>query len=373
MSFAATGPDSYEPQPLHITLRDHQAVDEVIDTPASASLTPKEAKRAETTARLRAAKTERLLNSHNTLTVYGPQGKATSPERNWNSLRPNGNFTQAYASGTFGKPRNRPREACDLDAYEDAKAICEAWRWRLMVAPCCVVAPSPNLRPTDVPTIPPAAYGKMDSARLNQIYAAYALNPEAEISNLQTALYRFAPKAGRLNDCRNLLGTAETDIEAEDILQEFAIDLLNRFQKGQYKEHTGRFHHWIAYVWANGFFPDFKKSFYKHVNQTIAVNEYDPPEDAEGERESGVVYRVDVDREQSGRESLGPNHPERRLERKLAAVYKIWDQLSKPSQIMLRSMCEGATLKMAAQKAGKSERHGRRLLNDALALAGVSR
>jgi hypothetical protein len=422
MSSSAIGPefnDLQPPKPLHILLRAGQPCDEVILAPEPAPLTPKDAQKAKTRARLTKETAKALSAVQDTLSMYGvegkPDGKYVPPEGNWVSHRPDHNLTIACAGGAFGetrtelKPRkianpikaNRARKAreaegFDVAGFKAAQAVAE--RWQFMPWKGCLsssgdqvfvetstesghwepVAASYNVvTAADTPeAVAPAVSEHIHTALvnksmtadgLNSAYEAYSLNPKAELVNLKVALYAFAPKNGRWEQCDVLLQQGESSLVPDDIIGDFAADLLDRFEKGQYRQHDRRMHHWVSVIWARWFFPGVKTEFYKEASLTIRVNESDFDYEAEEseERVQGELYRDEVDWEMARRAKTSCNDATERASRVLRDLNDPateFGRLDDDTKAMIRAMAKGMTKAEAAESVGLSQRQGRRKL-----------
>jgi excisionase family DNA binding protein len=144
----------------------------------------------------------------------------------------------------------------------------------------------------------------------------------------------------------------------EDIIGDFAADLIHRFKSGQYLYHDGRFQVWIGSVWSRWFFPGVKTDFYKDAKVTDAVNDRDFKDDQETGRKAGTLYRVDVDREQADRDTKAAAVIDNAaaladsIFRDLEDPSTVWGSVNEQTKQMLRDMRAGLT----------PTRNGRRLL-----------
>ena len=67
----------------------------------------------------------------------------------------------------------------------------------------------------------------------------------------------------------------EIATEIEDIFTEFALNLRERFDKGQYT-HEGKLDRWISVIWKRYFFPEMQQQAYDYINQTRWANNTNP-------------------------------------------------------------------------------------------------
>ena len=407
--------------PCTILIRDGQPVFEVIAAPEPTPMPPeaakKAARKAATSKRLR-DETTALQNTiaHN-VKVHGMEFYTGTPDRRWTSRTPNEHFLNAYASGTFGRAIYREEAVWDRDAYDEAQATIEGWKWKpwkgcvqgdgdgattcwhmasLHPAPKdttrCVpdqvwvettfydghweaVAAQPAVAAPEARDYTPEPTTVttdecMTKAAINKAYEAYkyatpATETATEFGDMEAALYAFAPKEGRLSQCKKLLLNSHGRLDPKDFVQDFATDLIDRFKKGQYHTHVGTIEKWIDWVWCMWFFPEVKTKFYTDANLTDAVND-NFENDEESDRQAGTLYRVDVDREQVERE-MAPESAAASIRvdaifRDLDDTTTVWGSVNETTKKILRGMRKGKTQEAAAKAAGVGERQGIRLM-----------
>ena len=296
------------------------------------------------------------LHTNGTLDRSATRG---SPDRRWSSLKPNMFFMDACVSVSFGSVRSRFESGLDEEVIE-ARATLEAWRRKPLCNPCRFTAPAEVVaRPASVSLdlALAAKRGMMSSSGINAAYTAYLADPNNETGNLQTALFIFAGKEGRIRQCKDLLLGDMSYVQPEDILNDFALFLLDRLNAGLYKDHQGKLERWIGVVWKRSFFPDYKTKFYNHLNLTVGVDEREIKWEKGESPDHGVLYRYMTDYAQHTRDGLNPSASELLND----LLTSIWDQLSTPQKVMLRAMRNGDSKEEAAKAAGVGVRQGRRI------------
>jgi excisionase family DNA binding protein len=377
---SAIGPDPNDPQPQP---------------------TPEAARKAATAKRLCDESTATRNNVIHRLrtrgAVYKPDRRCP-PDPKWDSSSPNHGYLNAYVSGIYGTAEDRKLEGFDVGAFERAKAIfavsthrpwkglvqgdqvfvqttLEDGHWEPIAAQPCAVAPEARSYTPDRTT---GTTGKrVTKEGINKAYEAYALNPVGELGNMEAALYAFASTNGRWAECDSLLKERESYLQPDDIIADFAADLIDRFKKGQYHTHEGKVENWIRHVWQTWFFPDVQTNFYAESNLTCAVNEddFDNDEVEAEDRVSGETYRVDVDMDQANRDKESWNDPARLLDRMLRLMddpKTVWSRVNDSTKKIIRAMVGGATKAEAAALAGLSERDGRREFENLTKLASAN-
>lgn len=214
---------------------------------------------------------------------------------------------------------------------------------------------------TDYKKMSLKATNKVDKHTLEQVYRAYVIDPEAEIGNLQAALYAFAPLAGRYSDCENLLKRYETDLEPDDILGDFVIDVADRLKKGQHCDPERNLSSWIKMLWKRWFFPERVTEFHEthNLESRVSNDEFDNDEAETEEREPGVLYWIDVEREIANRDREDWNAPDRRIERMMSQLNdpdSEWGKLSESGKAIIRALVQGKTKGQAIEVSGLSKR-----------------
>ena len=208
---------------------------------------------------------------------------------------------------------------------------------------------------------------------IDAAYRRYSLNPDAELENLRAAIASFASRDGRRAKAVALLNSGKADIylEADDIIADFVLDLLNRFDKGQYRNREYAFNSWIGFVWRTYFFPTVETKIGKYLKLTTFMNPLDQ-DDPEYEVQSHSGLMSSVELELSKREAEGYRDPASvaKILRALDDPTSEWSGLSDPVKQMIRAKVWGATQKDAATAAGVGERQGNRLWKELTTAAG---
>lgn len=198
----------------------------------------------------------------NALAAYVP------PEKSFSSLKPDHNLIWAFVDNSSPE-------------HQDAVDIIYGLQSRPPREP--QVCPPVQLKGADKPAGP--------TLELNAQYEAWVRDPVAEVGNLVLAIDSFARTDWRKAAAWKLLNTTTNGDEADDILSEFCLYLVDELELGHY-EHSGNFDGWIASTWEKRFLQKKKRELYKYTSRHRFVNDDSDSNDYE---QSASCVRITSD------------------------------------------------------------------------------